>query len=143
MKRSIILGMVIVLLAMSCKKTASLNPAVDNTVNWVGTYNDAVLGAPYTINTVVVSKVNNTMVQMMLIINYYGTLDTFTMLRNVMLSPNSAASINENQKVSGDTATYHFTGNVYLDHDTLTASGTGINVSDHYDQQVFFFVGSK
>lgn len=143
MKRPIILVLILTLVMASCKKTASLNPNIDNTINWVGTYNDPVLGAPYVINTTIVSKVNNTTVQMMLIINNYGTLDTFTTLKNVKLNTTSTATISENCIISGDTATYHISGNASLKQDTLTASGTGVNISNPYDQQVFFFVGSK
>ncbi len=144
MRKYGLVSLLLIIMISSCKKSnTSLNPNIDNTVNWVGTYNDSILGAPYVINTVIVTKVSNTTVRMMLIVNNFGSFDTFSTLKNVLLIPNYSATINENNAVSGDTATYHFSGNASLNQDTLTASGTGVNIHNHYDQQVFFFVGSK
>lgn len=139
MKKSIIIGIMITMALMSCTKSGSLNPGVDNTGNWIGTYSDPVYGP---VNKIIISKASNTSVQMLLLVkNYTGGFDTVTTLKNVQLKSTTTANINE--KAAIDTATYSFNGYASVSADTLTASATGINVNNKYDQQVFFFVGHK
>lgn len=140
MRKSIIIGILITMTLISCTKSSSLNPNTDNTTGWIGTYTDPTYGA---VNKIVVTKTSNTSIQMLLLVNNYSTgYDTFTMLKNVQLKSTTTASITSNSIVS-DTATCSFSGYTSINADTLTASATGINVDNKYDQHVFFFVGHK
>ena len=74
MKKAIIFGVLISVMLISCTKT-TLNPNIDNTVSWVGTYTGTV-GGSNTINRVI-NRANNTAVQMQLQTYIAGTYYTY------------------------------------------------------------------
>lgn len=147
MKKSIIIGIIISAILMSCSKTSTttsgpLNPNGDNTTSWIGTYVGAV-GGSNTINQVIVSKVNDSTVQMLLQTNVSGTYYTFCTLQNVMLNTTTTATVNENGLIAGYSSIYHFAGSAVLSGNNLTISGSGTNTTNSSDVKLYYFSGSK
>jgi heat shock protein HslJ len=131
MKKSIIIGILLSVILMSCSKTNS---------TWSGTYNGTVSGSA-NINRVVLTQTGNNL-QMLLQIESSGTYYTFVTIQNATISGN-IATINEDGLIYGQTATYHFTGSAQLSGNNLVVNGSGTNTTNSTDVRQYYFSGSK
>ncbi len=133
MKRSIICGLLISVILMSCGK-------VDNTTNWVGIYNGNAGGA---INRVLVSKVDNSTLKLELQTEVSSIYYTYVTLYNVHINSSTSLSVNENGSIAGYSDTYHFTGTGGLSGSILTLAGSGTSTTNSSDVKYYAFTGSK
>ena len=147
MRKSIFIGIILTSIIASCGKPATnngqpLNHTGDNTTIWIGTYTGTV-GGTNTLNKVVVSKVNDSVVSMQLQTNVSGQYYTYATLQNVMLTTTTSATINENGLIASYTDIYHFAGSALLNGNNLTVSGTGTSTTNSSDVKVYYFSGNK
>ena len=132
MKKSIIIGILLSVILMSCSKT--------NT-SWTGTYNGTVSGSN-NINRVIITQLTGTTLQIQLQVETSGTYYTYVTIQDAIIS-GSTATINENGVILGYTGTYHFAGSAVLSVNNLTVSGSGTNTANSSDVQYYYFSGSK
>ena len=147
MRKSILIGIILATIIASCSKPATnagqpLNPTGDNTTAWIGIYTGTV-GGSNTLNKVVVSKVNDSVVSMQLQTNVSGQYYTYATLQNVKLTTTTSATINENGLIATFTDIYHFAGSALLNGNNLTVSGTGTSTTNSSDVKVYYFSGNK
>ncbi|MBS1595034.1 MAG: hypothetical protein JST90_12000 [Bacteroidetes bacterium] len=133
MRLSIIVGVLMSVMLMSCSKT-------DNTTNWVGIYTGS---AGSVINRVLVTKVDNSTVKMELQTQVSGTYYTYVTMYNVKISSSTTANVNENGAILGYTDTYHFVGTGALSGTTLTLAGSGTSTTNSSDVKYYAFTGSR
>lgn len=133
MKQSIIIGIIISVILMSCSKTSS--------GGWAGTYNGTVSGSS-NINRVIISQPSSTSLQMQLQILYAGSYYTYVTIQNATVNGNTA-TINEDGLIAGYTGTYHFSGSALLNGNNLTVTGSGTNIANSADVKYYYFSGSK
>lgn len=133
MRLSIIVGVLMSVILMSCSKT-------DNTTNWVGIYTGS---AGSVINRVLVTKVDNSTVKMELQTQVSGTYYTYVTMYNVKISSSTTANVNENGSILGYTDTYHFVGTGVLSGTTLTLAGSGTSTTNSSDVKYYAFNGSR
>lgn len=133
MRLSIIVGVLMSVILMSCSKT-------DNTTNWVGIYTGS---AGSVINRVLVTKVDNSTVKMELQTQVSGTYYTYVTMYNVKISSSTTANVNENGSILGYTDTYHFVGTGALSGTTLTLAGSGTSTTNSSDVKYYAFNGSR
>jgi len=131
MKKSIIIGIIISVILMSCSKSNS---------GWAGTYNGSVSGSA-NINRVIVTQTGNTL-QMQLQTEVSGVYYTYVTIQNATVSGNNA-TINENGLILGYTDTYHFAGSALLSGNNLTVTGSGTSTTNSSDVKLYYFSGSK
>ncbi|MBS1685623.1 MAG: hypothetical protein JSS76_12755 [Bacteroidetes bacterium] len=136
MRLSIILGVLMSVMLMSCSKTST----TDNTTAWVGVYTGNAGG---TINKVLVSKVDNSTLKMELQVVSGSASFTYVTLYNVHINSSASASVNENGSIYGYTDTYHFTGGGSLSGNSLNLTGFGTSTANSGDVKYYNFTGTK
>ena len=132
MKKSIMLGMLISVILMSCSKT--------KTSAFTGTYNGS--GGSNTINRVVINTSGSNL-QLQLQVNVSGAYYTFATIQNAVPSSSNTLTVNENGLIFGSTDSYHFVGSGVLNGNTLTLTGSATNNTNSSDVRAYYFSGSK
>jgi heat shock protein HslJ len=146
MRNIIAIFLVTALVAITaCSKSnvgAPLNPNGDNTTAWIGTYTGSV-GGTNTVNRVIVSKTNNSSVNIQLQTNVLGGYYTYATIVSAGLTTTTNATINEDGLIAGYTDIYHFAGSAVLNGNTLTISGSAANKNNSSDVKAYYFNGTK
>jgi heat shock protein HslJ len=132
MKKSIICGIVISIILMSCSKATN---------QWVGTYSGS--GVTNTVNRVIIADAGNNTLQLQLQVNYLGAYYTYATVQHAAITAGNTATVNENGLVYGSTSTYHFVGTAALSGNNLTVTGIGTSTTDSNDVKRYYFTGSK
>lgn len=133
MRLSIILGVLMSVMLMSCSKTN------DQTTPWVGVYTGS---AGSTFTRVLVTKVNDNTVKMELDATYLGAFIPYATLQKVAVNSAITSTINEDGQLIGSDTTYHYQGTAGLSGSTLTISGTYTNTVSNVSRP-YYFSGSK
>lgn len=134
MKRSIICGLLISIILMSCGKSN------DQTADWVGIYTGA---AGSSINRVLVTKVDNSTLKMELQTQVSSTYYTYVTLYNVHINTTTTASVSENGSIAGFSDTYLFTGTCARSGNMINVAGSGTSTTNSSDVKYYYFTGSK
>ena len=132
MKKSIVIGIIISVILMSCGKGGG---------SWPGTYTGIPSGSA-NINRVIITQASNNTLQMQLQIEVSGVYYTYVTIQNATVSGNNA-TINENGLIAGYSDTYHFVGSAVLSGNNLTVSGSGTSTTNSSDVKLYYFSGSK
>ena len=140
MTKTILLFVIVILTLAGCSKTSS---NTDNTIGWTGTYNGSNLNSRKQINQIVISKVDNSTLQVVANIDSAGIVFTVATLHTNALN-GSTFAVNENDAINTiPDSTFHFVASGALSGNNLIVSGSATNTVDASDYKFFYFTGSK
>lgn len=118
-----------------CEKVA------DSTTPWVGVYNGAGTDSIY---QVVISRVDNSTINIQYTARDYGYVYNFGELQNVMVASPTNVTFNENDSLfpnGGDY--YNITGMGTLNGNNIALYDTGVNTASLFPLIIFSFNGTK
>lgn len=132
--RLLFIGLLIATALSSCKK--------DLATDWVGTYTGT--AGNYTLNRVVVTKVNDETIKMELQTQVLGTYYTFATVADGKLANSTTVNISEDGTISSSPGeVYHFTGSGTRNGNNLVLAGQAVNKNDASDIKLYTFNGNK
>lgn len=142
MKNFLFIFTLVALVFQSCKKDtdSTVNPNVDNTTDWVGTY-DGQTGQY--IQRVVITKIDNVTLKVDLQTPWVGNFLTYASIKNAKIKTATSAIVDEDGQIAGDPALYKFAGSITKSANRITVSGSATNKSNSSDVKGYYFNGSK
>lgn len=140
MTKTAILSLFAVMILAGCSKNSS---NTDNTIGWPGTYNAGNLNSRKEINQIVISRVDNSTLQVLANIDSAGIVYTVATLRTGALTASTFA-VNENDAINTiPDSTFHFVASGAISGNNLIVSGSATNTVDASNYKFFYFTGSK